>query len=413
MTTEPHPESHNDTQASGKCPFTGQIDTSSSNQSISITRHARTNKADILPTIHIKDFQTGRDVLRSKEAIQAGFQADALEAIPGSQHLPVLYLEGEEHTEMRRATAKYFTPKHVNTYTSMIAKHADNLVATLYQKGQANLDDLSLKLAVTVAAQVIGLTNSLAPGITQRIQALASGDADGAPGASNKITGVSHWLQRAQIFSLFFLDVLPAIKARRKQPQDDLISYLIEREYIDLDILTESIMYGTAGMLTTREFISVATHHLIKNPKLRNEYLHSLEKERHDILHEILRLEPVVSTLYRRTTNDIKIDEKILPKGTVIALDVQKANIDPEILGDNAEEICPGRSLPKGIQAPVMSFGDGVHRCPGAFLAIKETDIFLRRLLMINTLKIVKEPTVTYNEAIKGYELRGFKIQVN
>lgn len=408
MTSEPH----NNTQASGKCPFTGQTDTSSSRQTISITRQARTNKADVLPTTHIADFKTGRDILRSREAIQAGFQAEALDAIPGSQHLPVLYLEGEEHTEMRRATAKYFTPKQVDTYTPMITKHADTLVAQLYSKGEMNLDDLSLKLAVNVAAQVIGLTNSLAPGITQRIQALASSNADGAPGASSKVMGISSWLQQVHVFSFFFLDVLPAIKARRKQPQDDLISYLIEREYIDLDILTESTMYGSAGMLTTREFISVAAHHLIKNPKLRNEYLHSLEKERHEILHEILRLEPVVSTLYRRTTNDIELDNQILPKGTVIALDIQKANVDPNLLGDNAEEICPGRSLPKGVQAPVMSFGDGIHRCPGAFLAIKETDVFLRRLLMINTLKITQEPTVTYNESIKGYELRGFRIQV-
>lgn len=410
MTTEPH----NNTQAAGKCPFTGQsAETHVSDQPVSITRHAQAENVDYVPTSHINDFKHGRDVLRNTKAIQAGFQAEAVQLIPGSQHNPVLYLEGEEHTEMRRATAKYFTPKQVDTYTPMIAKHADDLIAELYHKGEVNLDDLSLKLAVNVAAQVVGLTDSVMPKMTKRIEAFTEGDGDGAPGAVTKLSKVTDVKQKFRSLLFFFIDVLPAIQARRKQPQDDLISYLLERNYLDQDILTEAITYGTAGMITTREFISAAAYHLLKNPALRNEYLHSLEKERHAILHEILRLEPVVTKLYRKTTSDIEVGDQTIPEGSYIALDVQKANVDPELLGDNAEAMCPGRKLPKGVQAQVMSFGDGPHRCPGAFLAIKETDVFLRRLLMINNLKIVQEPTVAYNESIKSYELRGFKIQVS
>jgi len=96
----------------------------------------------------------------------------------------------------------------------------------------------------------------------------------------------------------------------------------------------------------------------------------------------------------------------------VFALDIGQANLDPAVMGEGAEQLCPMRELPRGVQAQGLSFGDGHHRCPGAFLAIKETDVFLRRLLIWNDLHVVSEPRVTYNEVIKGYELRGFRVRL-
>ena len=59
-----------------------------------------------------------------------------------------------------------------------------------------------------------------------------------------------------------------------------------------------------------------------------------------------------------------------------------------------------------------MAFGFGHHRCPGAYIAIQESDIFLQRLLAIDNLKMVSEPRVAYNELIKGYEIRNFQVAV-
>ncbi len=217
-------------------------------------------------------------------------------------------------------------------------------------------------------------------------------------------------LQPARVALFFFLDVKPAIKAHRKQRQDDLISHLLDKDYSDLEILTECVTYGTAGMVTTREFISVAAYHLIQHPDLRAEYLHAPENERHAILHEILRLEPVVGTLYRRAETDLNLGGHSIPKGSLLALNLQSANTDPLVAGDAPDQLCPGRSLPRGVQAPVLAFGDGQHRCPGAFLAIKESDVFLRRLLVWQDLRVVRPPTVSFNEVVKGYELRRFRV---
>lgn len=60
-----------------------------------------------------------------------------------------------------------------------------------------------------------------------------------------------------------------------------------------------------------------------------------------------------------------------------------------------------------------MSFGDGHHRCPGAYVAIQETDVFLRRLLALEGLRIERKPSVSWNDLVAGYELRGFTVAVD
>ena len=53
------------------------------------------------------------------------------------------------------------------------------------------------------------------------------------------------------------------------------------------------------------------------------------------------------------------------------------------------------------------------HRCPGAYIALQETDIFLQRLLRVDGLRIVKKPSVTWNALVTGYELRDFVLAVD
>ncbi|MEL6527323.1 MAG: cytochrome P450, partial [Chloroflexota bacterium] len=227
---------------------------------------------------------------------------------------------------------------------------------------------------------------------------------------------------RSQWSTLRFvlLDVLPAVRARRKEAQDDVISYLIEREYSALEIMTECIVYGVAGMVTTREFIGVALWHLFENPHLMERMKVGSEKERYAILHEILRLEPVVSHLYRRASEDLTFESNgetvTIPAGSRIDLHISVANVDSRVMGDDAEALCPMREVaemrPK-VPEFGLSFGDGAHRCPGAYVAIQETDIFLRKLLAVEGLRVEREPDVTYYKIAESYEIRNFILVVD
>jgi cytochrome P450 len=223
---------------------------------------------------------------------------------------------------------------------------------------------------------------------------------------------------QARVAAFFYLDVKPAINVRKKQPREDVISHLLEQNYRDSEILTECITYAAAGMATTREFISVATWHFLEQPALRERYLSADEDERHHLLHEMLRLEPVVGHLYRRTTEDLLIEtggqQIVIPGGELIDIHIEAVNVDERLVGEQPLMLCPGRGLADHrVAGSVMGFGDGHHRCPGAYIAIQETDIFLQRLLALDGLRIEREPTVTWSDLTKGYEIRDFGIAVN
>jgi cytochrome P450 len=356
----------------------------------------------------IRSFDLCRQILRSDSTRQAGFNAEQLG--PNIKHMrePILYLEGERHKQLRSQTAKFFTPSTTNTKHKQIMESlTTELITRLEKKGTADLSQLSLELAVGVAAEVIGLSGSPRRALAARIGAFAFNP-----------TTLANWQKKLlrisaayKIMAFYFLDVRPAIQARLKKPRDDLISHVLSIGYKPFEVLGECVTYGAAGMLTTREFISVCVWHLLERPKLRARYLIASETERHAILGEILRLEPVIGTIKRRTTAPIQLEETVIAAGSLLHLHVYAANADSSTVGENPNDLCPARPLPKSVQEPVLSFGDGHHRCPGSFLAFAETDVFLLRLLAL-PIQLVSTPKVTFNPTLEGYEIRNLQLQL-
>src|SRR5579859_182730 len=365
-------------------------------------------------------FEEARTILRSSVTRQAGFNAEQMVSLPGMNNRPILYMEGKAHHQQRKQTARFFTPKTVSSnYRQFMETLADRLIDELKRKKRVDLSQLSLTLAVQVAAQVIGLTNSLLPGMGNRLDAFFE---QGTTAQQSNpllrwkpLARLYHIFQQRPMLTFYWLDVRPAIRARKRQQQDDLISHLVSQNYSDPEILTECVTYAAAGMVTTREFISIATWHLLEHPDLRARYLAAPEEERLEMLHETLRLEPVVSNLYRRATADLPLTSQgqqvTIHEGDLIDIHIYAANADTTVVGEEPLALCPGRAI-QGDRIPsmLMSFGDGHHRCPGSYLSIQETDVFLQRLLALDTLRIEKPPTVTWNELTTGYEVRDFRI---
>jgi cytochrome P450 len=343
---------------------------------------------------------------------QAGFNAE-LASRTGLRQ-PVLFEDGPAHHEHRTAIARFFTPATIDAdYRSMMDEAAGTLIARLRHDGRADVADLSLELAMQVAARVVGLTDSTQPGLAQRLEKILEVD---------RLDRLPLWrralnMARTQghVRKFMTLDVQPAIAARRSEPREDVISHLISKGYRDAEILVECITYGAAGMATTREFIVMAAWHLLEQPDVRASYLAGDDARRTEILHEILRLEPVVGHLYRRTDGDLTIEHEgvttTIPAGARIDLDLRAANADATAVGREPTCLNPDRQRAPRVQAPVMSFGDGAHRCPGAFLAMAESDAFLKRLLALD-LEVVGTPRIGWNDLIEGYEVRGLQVRV-
>ncbi|OXM63419.1 MULTISPECIES: cytochrome P450 [Amycolatopsis] len=341
-------------------------------------------------TWRVTGYEQARTVLRSGGTVQAGLGIETVEKLPARFRRPVLYRDGPEHREHRRQTARFFTPRRVSEhYRDIMVRVAGEQLARLTRTGRADLPDLAFGLAIGVAAEVIGLTESR-PGIQRRLDRFFP-EKFGRPGFTS-LTGI-HWFfrQMRNWLAVYVADVRPAVRARRRDRRDDLISHLLDEGCSAGEILGECLTFAAAGMVTTREFVSVAAWHLFTDDDLRTRYRAAGEDERVALLHEILRTEPVIGGLKRRTTEPLRLDGDTIPAGELVELRIDAANLEP-------------------CEPPGLSFGDGAHKCPGAHIAILEADVFLSRLFALPGLRMATPPRVTRKAEIDSYELRNLVV---
>lgn len=353
----------------------------------------------------ITSFGLAREVLRGREFKQAMLNGDRFPVSDPSQ-LPVFFLDGDVHRRKRAALARFFTPKAIATmFRPVIDREVSSLVGDLRKTGRMRLDQASWLLAVAVAAEVVGLGESSCTAMAGRIEKiLRHGESPGMPPLRRF---VASQMSKLRTLAFYIRDVRPAIAARRKERREDLISQLLDDGFSDVMILVECMVYATAGMTTTREFITMVAWHLFDRPDLREAFINGSEQEQFAILEEILRLEPVGGYLYRRADQDLpETLDRQLETGQTYAINLREANWDEAAAGPCPFSIDPGRAKRMKQIGSYMSFGDGVHRCPGAQVALHETRVFIDTLFRVPGLKLEKEPRLVWNKPLMSYELR-------
>ena len=372
----------------------------------------------------IRSLPAARQVLRARHATpQAGLTA---EFIPKGrlEHHPILISDGPLHDEQRSKVARFFAPAVVaDRHHAHLVECAERLLAQACTEDTISLDELALHYSVEVTARIVGLTERPVPKMSRRLVAFFRQPPLDITRADLGRTR-RQWLQAAvnglaPIAQFYLADVRPAIRRRRRSPADDVITHLIAEGYTDLDILVECVTYATAGMVTTREFITMAAWHLLEDAPLAERYLAADTTERHAILHEIIRLEPPVGHLYRRAVSPIEIDgngngngkQATSKPGDRIDVCIRQANADAATVGTEPERLCPRRPLPPGVNAAGLTFGDGAHKCPGQSLAITETEVLLTRLLARRP-TMLTHPAVGWDALIEGYTLRGLRLSL-
>ncbi len=344
-----------------------------------------------------------RELLRSNVTRQAGVGADG-EVVPDPTYTSVFFLDGDAHKRKRQAISKFFTPKAISTrYRVVMEETTDRLLDRLRAKGRGRLDEMSFELAVTVAAQIIGLTESDQAAMAKRIQATLVGVRLPQMPWWQKPFGRAGALVHGLRFQL--RDVGPAVKARRARPQIDVISQLIEEGYTEQGILIECLTYAVAGMVTTREFIVMAAWHLFEDEALRARFLAADEAGQIEILEEIMRIDPVVNVIARHTTTAQDLTGGPVAEGELLVLNLREANTDPATVGACPFQIDPDRAKRQKITS-YLSFGDGAHRCPGAQIALNETRVFLDRLLRVPGIRLQRTPDLDWTAELLSYELR-------
>ena len=228
--------------------------------------------------IRLHNLRESQAVLRAKDATsQAGFTA---ERIPSRffARRPILIDDGPGHTEHRKQLVRFFSPRALEErHRAFIERTAAEYVTHARKRGGCRIDDLGLQFSVRVASEIVGLTAGDTSALAMRLEAFFK-----QPPVDHTRTDHGRtredWIQAARralvpLASFYWRDVLPAIRARRAHPADDIISHLLARGYRSREILMECLTYGTAGMVTTREFISMTMLRMFNDPRLRSRYL--------------------------------------------------------------------------------------------------------------------------------------------
>lgn len=169
------------------------------------------------------------------------------------------------------------------------------------------------------------------------------------------------------------------VSARKEVPSDDLPSDLLRAQAAGEAINDEEIagvMYSVlfAGHETTTNLMANGLRTLLGNrtawDALANDT--SLIK---NATEEVLRFSPSIVSWRRRATKDTTIGGVAIPSGANILVIMGSGNRDADVF-DNAEEF----DIERKNARKHISFGYGIHFCPGYQLAKMEFGIMLREL---------------------------------
>jgi cytochrome P450 len=170
----------------------------------------------------------------------------------------------------------------------------------------------------------------------------------------------------------------PILEERRKNPGNDLLS-AVATGTIDGRPITpeEAIAVGTTlligGLDTVVAFMGFIMNYLAGAPEARS-YIRAHRDEMHNITEELFRRFPV-GTNVRRVTEDLEFHGITLRREDLICMPQVLLSLDERVY-QRPMEVDFSRN-----SGGYVTFGQGVHRCPGSYLAKTEVTILLEEWL--------------------------------
>ncbi|KAI6684885.1 hypothetical protein NL676_030798 [Syzygium grande] len=188
---------------------------------------------------------------------------------------------------------------------------------------------------------------------------------------------------------------------------DDLLSLLLQRRGADSDMTIEDVVEECkliyfAGQETTANWLTWTMVVLSMHPEWQEKAREEVLKVCGDripnideinrlkivsmILHEVMRLYPPVTALYRHTCKNTTLGGMSIPAGVDILLPTLLLHFDPKLWGDDADEFRPER-FANGIsnaskhQLAFNPFGWGPRICPGQNFSTIEAKMALAMIL--------------------------------
>ncbi len=272
----------------------------------------------------------------------------------------LLAIDPPEHTRLRKAVSRAFTPKQIAVYEPLVGKVVADLLDDLPAEGEVDIvEAFTRRLPIQVINQLLGLPTD------RRDWLLESSREIGA--MLEPLTTFDPASMSARFADLddYFTSV---VAERRRHPRDDLISALIADDQVaaldDDEVIAMIAFLLFAGHETVTGMLGNALVALARFPDQRELLRTGADVQ--NAVEELLRFDSPVQVSGRQATADLTIGDHTIRRGGNIGLMIGAANRDKRRWPD-ADELRLDRTDPTPI-----SFGYGIHHCLGAALARME-----------------------------------------
>ena len=322
-----------------------------------------TRYEDIRHVLHAsKDFVCGRDL--------------EIEGVPGSTpggvtiptnpfRMGMMEMDPPQSLKLRRILVPWFSARAVE----LNAVHIHDLVTwcidRVIESGRIDIvDDLANLLPTLVTLDLMGLPL----GNWQTYATILHGAA---------------YLERGSVRGLAWLrdDIRAIIKQRESNPPavrtplDALLAAEVDDEALSDELVLELVyMLLSGGVDTSTALIAASVRFLSGNPDVADE-LRSDPALIPNAIDEIVRYFTPGTGVARTAVHDTEIGGVPVRAGERVLLGLGAANFDPDAFDD------PNTLDVHRDAARQLSFGAGVHRCLGSFLAPLEVGILIGEVL--------------------------------
>ncbi|AZG07854.1 cytochrome P450 [Pigmentiphaga sp. H8] len=286
------------------------------------------------------------------------------------------------HGDFRDVLNRFFTPDRIRLLEPVIRRTARSLLGRCIALGETDVvANFTFYMPIQVQCTFLGISpddgERIKNTINRIIHAGAVGDAS------------EHKKSNDEIYAY----IESIIDARRRTPYDpnDVISALIHekvggRTLTDADIAGVIRLFLQAGHGTTTHALGSIIRYVGTVPADQKR-LREKPGLIPQAIEEILRVWSPVRAVGRKTTCDVEVAGRLIPKGSKVGLMIASANRDPEAFED-ADRVDFDRKPNRHI-----ALGYGIHRCVGAALARAQLRVALEELLsMTDDVVVTGEP---------------------
>jgi cytochrome P450 len=282
----------------------------------------------------------------------------------------MLDLDPPDHTRLRGLVQKVFMPRLIGNLRQRVQDLADDLLDRVQARGRMDLiHDYALQIPATIIAEMLGVP------VKDRLKFHRWSNA--AITSTSSRWGVVMALPHAVAF-LRYIRML--VKARRANPEDDLVTALVRAEEAgdrlsEDELLAMIFLLLVAGHETTVNLIGNGTMALLENPD-QSDRLCADPAMIQSAIEELLRYNgPLETATERYPREDVVVAGITIPRGELVLAVLASANRD-ERQFEHADRLDLSRE-----PNPHLAFGYGVHYCLGASLARLEGQIAIATLL--------------------------------